>query len=262
MKKIMLFVFGALTLISKAQEEKTWRLGIQLGSAGNQAKYSGGGSDANARFHQNEFGSGALSIEGRYDFNRKWMLTAGLGIHSIGFGYAIAENYSLLQKDKHFTGIQSDFAVLEMPAMVFYKFNPNCKNSKWLIGAGFAESMVGDQTINKSGSQANDGSSNVNYISSTSSTKGGIYWNFRWSVAREKTFKNNSILNASVLFNYGFNQVATSTVNYTIDNQTYSHSFTNNGNFVGLRLTYFFRPFINPWEKSRKATSAVKTIAK
>ncbi|MBK9282934.1 MAG: hypothetical protein IPM51_01290 [Sphingobacteriaceae bacterium] len=262
MKKTLTVLFALCVLMIQSQEEKTWRIGIQLGSAGNHAKYHSGGVDANARFHQNKWGSGAINIAGRYDANRRWMITAGLGIHSVGFGYAIAENYSLLQKDKQFTGIKNEFTVLEMPAMIFYKFNPNCKNAKWLIGAGFSENFIGEQTLNASASQANDGLSNVNYISSTSSTKGGIYWSFRWSVAREKTFKNNSILNASVLFNYGFNQVATSTVDYTIDNQTYSHTFTNNGNFVGLRLTYFFRPFINPWEKTKKAKSGSGTLTK
>ena len=251
MKKILMLILSVSSLVALSQEEKTWRLGIQFGSADNHSKFHSGDVNANARFHQNKWGSGALNIAGRYDANRRWMITAGLGIHSIGFGYAIAENYSLLKKDKQFTGLKNEFTVLEVPAMIFYKFNPNCKNAKWMVGAGFAENFVGDQTLESNASQSTDGNSNVNYISSTSSTKGGIYWSFRWSVAREKTFKNNSILNASVLFNYGFNQVATSTVNYTIDNQTYSHTFTNNGNFIGLRLTYFFRPFYNPWDKTK-----------
>ena len=263
MKKAFMVLFCAISIIAISQEEKQFRLGVQLGNVSNKPKYQSGMSDANARFHVNEWGGGALSVVGRYDFDKRWMVTASLGIHSVGFGYAISENYSLLNKKGYgqYTGVKSDFAVLEMPAMVFYKFNPNCKNAKWLIGAGFSQDLAGAQTIDKSVSQATDGNSNVNYISSTSSTKGGLYWNFRWSVAREKTFKNNSILNASVLINYGFNQFAKSTVNYTIDNQTYTHTFTNNGNFVGLRLTYFFKPFVSLTSSNKKA-AASNTLGK
>ena len=257
MKKTMIVLFGAVTIMAQAQEQKTLRVGIYLGNAGNKSHLSGGSSNANARFEKEEWGSGAIGINGRYDFDRRWMITGGIGVQSIGFGYSIAQNYSLLKPDSRNKSIKSDFGVIEMPTMVFYKFNPNCKNAKWLVGAGFSENLVGAQTINRSLSEVGDGGSSTDYISSTSSTKGGIYWNFRWSVAKEKTFKNNSILNAAVLFNVGMNQVATSTVNYTIDNQTYTHEFSNKGSFVGLRLTYFFKP-MNSLEKAAKAAKSVK----
>lgn len=257
MKKSLIVLFGAVTILAHAQENKTWRIGIQLGNAGNKSAYTGGTSTANSRFEKEKWGSGAFGINARHDFDRRWMITAGIGVHSIGFGYSIAQNYSLMRPDSRKQSIKSDFGVIEMPTMVFYKFNPNCKNAKWLVGAGFSEDLVGKQTLNKSLTETSDGGHSTDYISSTSSTKGGIYWNFRWSVAREKTFKNNSILNAAVLFNVGMNQVATSTVNYTIDNQTYTHEFSNKGSFVGLRLTYFFKPVTSPTQKAAKNVKAV-----
>jgi hypothetical protein len=139
-----------------------------------------------------------------------------------------------------------------MPTLLYYKFNPNCKNVRWLVGGGLAQQLVGAQSINRAVSQANDGNTNTNYISSTSSTNGGLLFFFRWTVAREKVFRNGSILNASVVFNVGFNRIATSTVNYTIDNQNYTHTFSNNGNFVGFRLAYFLKPFENPWAKKNQ----------
>lgn len=253
MKKSLIVLLSALAITAVSQEKPEWRIGIYLGSHGNGAKYSEGMSNANARFHQNKFGSGELGVNFRYDFDKHWMVTTGLGFRSVGFDYGIAENYSLLNKNKRFTGIKSEFGVIDIPAMVFYKFNPNCKGSRWLVGAGLAHTIVGDRIIDKNASQASDGGSSVNYISSTSTTKGGIYWNFRWSVGREKTFKNKTILNASVVFNYGFNQFAKSTVNYTIDNETYTHTFTNSGSFIGVRLTYLFKPY-----HSGACTSAVK----
>lgn len=260
MKRIYFVLFSVVFLTCLSQDDKTWRLGIQLGAHGNQSKLSGGSPNANARFNHNEFSGGSIELIGRYDVNKHWMLMSGLGFHSFGFGYSISENYSLLNKDRSYTGINSEFGAVGTSAMVFYKFNPNCKNAKWLVGAGLAQDFIAANKINRNVSQAIDGNTSVNYISSTSTTKGGVYWNFRWSVGREKVFKNNSILNASVLFNFGFNQVATSTVDYTIDNQTYSHTFTNNGNFIGLRLTYYFKPFVNPWDNKKK--HAVKSTTK
>ncbi|MBA3662626.1 MAG: outer membrane beta-barrel protein [Bacteroidetes bacterium] len=242
MKKILLSAFCAIGLIGAAQENKTWRIGVQWGAQGNCATYDGGMSEANARFNQNKFGSGALDLIGRYDLNQRWMIMSGLGFHSIGFDFGIAENYSLLNKDRKYSSVKSQFAAAEIPVMAFYKFNPNCKNARWLVGAGFAETFVSGQTLNKSVSQAGDGPSNVNYMSSTATSNGGVYWMLRWSVAREKMYKNGSLLNASLMCNVGFATIAHATVNYTIDNQDYTHSFSNNGSFAGFRLTYFFKP--------------------
>jgi hypothetical protein len=253
MKKSLL---AALTLaivsVSAQNESHTWRLGIQGGPQGNHSVFTGGMSDANARFHHNAFGSGALTLMARYDFDRHWMITGGIGLSSYGFEYAIAENYSLLKKDPKYTTIRSEFGAIDMPTLLYYKFNPNCKNVRWLVGGGLAQQLVGAQSINRAVSQANDGNTNTNYISSTSSTNGGLLFFFRWTVAREKVFRNGSILNASVVFNVGFNRIATSTVNYTIDNQNYTHTFSNNGNFVGFRLAYFLKPFENPWAKKNQ----------
>lgn len=173
------------------------------------------------------------------------MLTSGFGFSSLGFDYAIAENYSLLDRAKNqrqFTRVRSSFGMLEIPFMAFYKFNPNCKNARWLAGAGLAQTFIGSQTAEGSASKVNDGSSNVNYINAASKSTGGNDLFLRWSVGREKMYKNGGILNFSFLVNMGFRNIAESTVNYTIDNQNYTHSFTNNGSFAGFRLSYFFKP--------------------
>lgn len=242
MKKL---VFSALTCLSLAgfsQETDAWRIGIQWGFQGNHAEFAGGMSNANARFHQNNFDAGALNIEGRYDLNKHWMGTFGLGFTTFGFNYALAENYSLYHPKSHFSGIRSEFSALDLPLMIFYKFNPNCKNAKWLIGAGVSRNFTGAQTLTRNFENTTDGSVS-SYLNSVSSTKGGSYTMLRFAVAREKVFKRGNILNASLLFNVGFKQLAKSTVNYTVDGQAYTHDFTTNGNFTGFRLTYFFRPF-------------------
>jgi len=65
----------------------------------------------------------------------------------------------------------------------------------------------------------------------------------RLSVGVEKTYKNGSILNGSLYANIGFKSIAHSTVSYKLDNTNYQHQFSNNGNFVGLKLAYFLKPF-------------------
>jgi hypothetical protein len=255
MKKLALSVLTCLSLLGFSQENDSWRIGVQWGFQGNHSKFSGGMSDANARFHQNKFDAAALNITARYDLNKHWMGTIGLGFNTFGFQYALAENYSLYRPKNRFSRIKSEFSALDLPLMVFYKFNPNCKNAKWLIGGGFSQNFVGAQTITKNFQVANDVSTTSNYLNSNSSTNGGTYTMLRFAIAREKVFKRGNILNASFLFNAGFKQLAKSTVNYTVDGQNYAHEFTTNGNFAGFRLTYFFRPL-----KANAAAKNTKTV--
>lgn len=233
---------SVFTLTVSAQESKTWRLGASFGMNNNRAKFSGGMPDANARFHQNPFGTAGIDFLARYDYNNHWMAMFSLGITSTGYEFALAENYSLLNKAKQFSTIKSDFGKFEMPAMVFYKFNPNCKNVRWLIGGGFVPTLIEGKNIDLSFDKSNEGNTNSNYLNSTVTSKGGGYMLLRWSVAREKVFKNGSMLNAALIFNVGFSEITQANVKYTIDNQNYEHNFTSNGNFVGLRISYFLKP--------------------
>lgn len=223
-------------------EDKVWRVGIQLGNCASNAKYSGGAQVANARFSQRAFGAPNMNVVARYDVNTHWMLLTGFGLNAIGFGYSISENYSLLSAEKKISDIKTIFPTLEVPFSVFYKFKPNCKGAKWLIGAGMVPTLGAKQYIDQDYSISTEGSS-TNYLSSESVSHGGAYMLGRLSIGREKVYRNGSILQASLLLNMGFNTMATSTVHYTLDNQTYSHTFTNDGSSIGFRLAYFLKPF-------------------
>lgn len=243
MKKTIFTLLVGCALTGLSQENNTWRLGVQWGVQGNHSQFSGGMSDAHARFQQNPFGGGAIDFVGRYDFNNHWMIMSGLGLNSFGFEFALSENYSLLSKKPHQSVIRNEFGSVEIPLMAFYKFDPNCKNVKWIIGGGFANAFVGSQTVNSVYTNGQENSPNSRYLNSTASSVGGNYAMIRFSVGRERVFKRGSILNASMIFNAGLNgPMAKATVNYTIDNQQYSHEFSNSGNFVGFRLSYFFKP--------------------
>jgi len=230
------------TKSNNVMQDKGWRIGVQFGNSGNNSKLTGGMQTANSRFSKNIFGAPSMNIVARYDFNRHWMLQSGIGLNALGFGYSISENYSLLSVKKQFSDLRTIFPTIEVPVSISYKSNLNCKNSRWVIGAGLVPTLRAKQTIDKDYSLTTEGTS-TNYLSSHSASNGGASVLVRWSISREKVFRKGSILQASLLVNMGFSNMASSTVNYTLDNQNYTHSFSNNGSSVGFRLAYFLKPF-------------------
>ncbi|MGZ4036238.1 MAG: outer membrane beta-barrel protein [Bacteroidia bacterium] len=255
-KTIILFILAANSIYMTAQENNTWRFGLQSGFQGTRSQYVGGMSDANARFHQSPFGGGAFGLVARYDLNRHWMFTTGIGSVASGFEFAIAEDYSFVNMSKRYTAIKAGGPDFEIPLMVSYKFNPNCKNWRWVISGGLANVFVPGQNISKSASQANDGPSATNYLSADISSHAGNNLQARWSIGREKMFKSGSILSVSLLCSLGFTEMSHATVNYTIDGQSYQHEFSNKGTFVGFRVAYFLRPVSSFKTRAAKAGSA------
>lgn len=243
MKKISLLLLSVLVSGGvMAQENKVWRIGAQFGINANEVKFAGGLSGAHARFEYKPHSTADLNFIARYDYNHRWMAQLGLGFNSIGFEYSIAENYSLFNpKGRKNSTITSQFGTFEIPGMLFYKFKPNCKNTRWLVGAGFVAGLTDEQTIHKDFKVSAEGQS-TNYLKSESVTTGDGYWLFRWSIARERMFRNGSILQASLVFSTGFKELAYSKVNYTIDNTVYEHRFSNNGSNISFRLAWYLWP--------------------
>ncbi len=225
-----------------AQENNTWRWGLQLGLYGNKSYFTSGQSNAHARFHHNLHGTWALDFIGRYDFDAHWMIQSGLGFNSIGFEHAIAEFYSFSQASSRYTKLNSSFLTAEIPVMVSYKFNPNCKNWKWFVSAGAAAVFVGSSTQSPQAAAETDGPTNQLYFNTSSSSQQGAYGHLRFAVGREKVFQSGRILSFSMIWNAGLTPMATSTVSYNLDNTVYHHTFANNGNFFGFRMAYFFKP--------------------
>ena len=241
MKHLLIFLLGLSTLTTSAQDDKVWRFGLQFGNCSNKSKQSAGMQVANGRFNQNTFDAPNINFVARYDFNKHWMVLTGLGLNAVGFAYSISEDYSLNSIKRKVSDIRTIFPTVEVPLSLFFKFDPNCKNIKWVVGAGIAPTLGAQLISDKDFSLTSEGKS-TNYLSSHSVSNGGAAVLVRLSIGREKMYKNGSILQASLLLNMGFNTTASSTVNYTLDNQNYSHTFTNNGSSVGFRLAYFLKP--------------------
>lgn len=242
MKKLITLVIIAGALQLTAQENKTIRVGLTWGFQGNDVTNSGGMQEASGRFRA-DGGGGAFGFAFRYDHDNHWMATAGMGVQSFGFNFYLSQNYSFLHpelRDKQV--LKNEFGAIEAPIMLHYKFNPDCRNKRWVIGAGWVNGFISNNT---NSAVIGDGRDIPGYtmISSGASNQ-GYYAMLRFSVAREKTFKRGAILNATLLFNAGFRELATAKVDYFSEGSHYYHEFNTSGNFVGLRLNYFFRPLV------------------
>jgi hypothetical protein len=243
MKKLaIVLVFISVTGFSKAQEDDTWRWGIQFGMQGNRSRLTGGQEGAHARFHQNPYGAGSLQFLGRYDYNKHWRVEAGFGFTGIGNEFALSENYSLLYPKNRFSTVQTSSGSLELPVMVAYKFNPNCNNWKWFISAGIANVIQSKSDSYSEFTKNNDGPGNDVYLSTTSSNHGGAFMHLRFSAGKEKTFQSGRMFSWAFIWNLGFSEMSKAEVKYTIDNTLYQHSFSNRGSFFGFRLSYYFKP--------------------
>lgn len=243
MKKII-FLLLFLPFVNSASAQTGLTYGVSFNISGNSSNYVGGSSDANALFHTDHYGKGMFSFVSRYFFNEHWSVQSGLGFSSIGFDYALAKDYSLLKKDDHYTTNGLSVSVIEVPLIAIYSFKPNCKNSRWFVGAG-ASTMNNftdvEETLHTESNESNVSSTTMtmdqtmtasSFIVITGQLTGGI----------EKTFKKGGILQFGLLANFGFSNIATSTVNYTIENKDYTHTFNNQGDYFGFKITYFIKP--------------------
>jgi hypothetical protein len=242
MKKILHTTMLLLAISGQSQENAAWRIGLQWGFHANSSSPVKGNDMANARFHHNKFGGGSLSLQARYDFHRHWMMMLGLGIESFGFDFALSQNYRIGNENKHYAGLKPEFTAFEIPVMFYYKFNPDCKNKRWLIGAGLIKTLTGIQKSSGRFTEGDEGNANASYMSYNAQTLNPGLMMLRLAVNREKKFRNGTILSAGLVCNFGLKQLARAEVTYSVDGNEYHHEFVNRGNFAGLRIAYFFRP--------------------
>jgi hypothetical protein len=242
MKNILIAMTSIFALALNGQENQVVRFGIQGGAHGNSAYLKSGMEIANARFQQNPYGGGALSFVARYDHNQHWMLTSGIGVCSGGFDFSIAGNYSLRTPDKHYSPVRAEFSTVEIPLMLHYKFTPNCKHTRWLMGAGLIPAFSGAQNIQSSWNEGTESNVNGNQLNVSMIQRGGGFMMMRFAISREKLFASGRIFQASLVFNRGLREIATADVQYMINGKSYTHEFGNCGNFIGFRLAYFFKP--------------------
>lgn len=240
-KALSVLLLSAATIGASAQTGISY--GATLGLSGNQGTYVGGSSDASALFYNNDFGKATLAFTTRYFFDEHWSVQSGLGLSSIGFEYALAKDYSLLKKDDHFTKNNMSISVVQVPVTAIYAFKANCKNNRWFVGLG-ASTMNNFEDVNETvhSEPKGDASSNSLYLDQTVTADQFIVVTGQAMAGIEKTFEHGGILQFGLIANFGFSDIATSTVSYTVDNKPYTHTFTNQGDYCGFMLSYYFKP--------------------
>lgn len=243
MKSIQFFILTCL-FANAINAQHNWRWGLGVSSVGNSAIYVGGMKDANARFHQRSFETGVWSLYFRNDFKELWSFETGLQFSQIGFQYAIAENYSLLNKNKQFTSNQISSSIVSLPISLIHRFKPNCNNYRWFIGGGLSLVGVGSPAV-KEKSVNEEGVTNVNtnYMNQIVSVSSAYAVNGHLMFGIEKQRNSGRMWSLGVILNGGLTPLMNSTVNYSIDIITYNHTFSNYGNYAGLRFAYYFKNF-------------------
>jgi hypothetical protein len=246
MKKIILTSSFLVAAIFAANAQCNWRMGVFAGAVGNHSTYTGGTEIAHARFHHNDLGAGIWGLSFRKTYTDHWSLQTGIQFSEIGYQFAIAENYSLLNKSGHYTYNTIKAGTFAIPVSVLYHFKPNCRNVRWYVGAGI--SLVGtnaqasvSKNVVPDGESATAGTSV--YLQQTAQAASHWAFNGNLEVGAEKTFKSGRTLGIALVANGGFTSFMNTTVTYSIDNQTYTHTFSNFGNYAGVKCSYFFRNF-------------------
>jgi hypothetical protein len=245
MKKIYSFLVGLVlaTGTSFAQTNKEMRIGLMTGGYGNPSKFSGGMSDAPSEFSHDPYGTGSFDITFRYEHSRRWAFMSGIGFTSAGFNFTLANDYSLEDECKdRYDMLESSIPAAQVPVMVLLKTNNNCRNWRWIFGAGIVNSFVSETEYNYTEIFSQEQEQNAEFMSIGTRSEGGYYLQSRFLVGREKQFARGALLSFMLVCNHGYSDIAEAMVNYNQDNKVYYHEFTNQGSYCGFSIAYSFRP--------------------
>lgn len=226
-----------------AQTTGDWRLGLQTGAYANRSEFSGGMSNAPAEFSHDPFGSGSFDLSLRYDHNRRWAFMSGVGFTAAGFNFTLANDYSL-SDDCHnrYDMLESSIPVVNVPVMALLKTNNNCRNWRWIFGAGVVNSFAANTRYDNTATFGQESEQNAEYMTVNTRSVSGYHFQTRFLVGREKEFNKGGLLTFMLVCNTGYSEMASATVTYNQDNRLYNHEFTNKGSYCGFSIAYSFRP--------------------
>jgi hypothetical protein len=261
MKKILTLAV-ALAVCGTVAAQNGWRVGLTAGSFGNQSVFSGGTSSASALYTHQKYGTGMWGVLFRKQINNHLSFQTGLNFSSLGFQYTMAQDYSLFSPKGHYLVNKTGFGIGSIPATLIWNFNPNCRNWRWFVGGGVSL-LRHNISVNKTNAVAPSsteaqqmGMTTSDNLSQTITSSSFTTLNGHVLVGIEKLFKKGSMLSFALYLNRGFSPLATSTVNYTVNGQAYTHIYTNYNNYAGWTVSYYFKPL------KSKTPQIKKTIVK
>jgi hypothetical protein len=241
MKKLFILLVFILS-IGSLNAQSTWALGASVGSFGNYSTYSGGMMNANARFHHDLYGTGSFSFVARKTLCPHWSFQTGIGLSSVGFNFALTQNYSLLNEKDHYQNLNMSTTVAVIPVSLVYNTNLNCRSWRWFIGGGFSFIKSGNVNYTSNTDAAVDMTATAFLPNQTYDSPDFSKINVHAMAGIEKVYKKGAILSFGTIWNAGFSNMVSTNVAYVVDGITYNHAFKNRGNYGGLYLSYYFRP--------------------
>ncbi len=241
---LILLVLIAITTSVSAQSK--WNMSLGTGAVTNISKFNAGDEDANGLFSSNPIQSHNLSLNFRYRICEKLSFQTGLTFAKTGFSYSIAEDYSLLKPFCKKDDINTSSYISSIPFMLVMNTAPNCSNVRFIFGAGASVRGVDNNWESESSGEIKSyEAANITdtYITATSRTKSTVSPALTWMIGMEKLLRKGNSLSFTFQGNQGLSTISESTVNYTVANKDYTHTFINRGSFVALSLAYNFSPF-------------------
>jgi hypothetical protein len=244
MKKLFLALsITAITATSFAQGGL--QIGLSLGTSATLNQFADGMSNASALFSDNPYLMPEIGITVQKCLNEHFSLQAGLSASSIGFSYAIAQDYSLLEPWNQYAFNTVTINCAKLPVDLAWKSRLDCKNVREVIGAGFTLLGYGKTNATNNMSLNNESLGNNNlssYFNQSVQAPGGLALTGHIVFGIERVYSNDRILGVYFWFDPGFGNVATSNVTYTAENQVYNHTFATNGTSFGWTAAYYFKP--------------------
>jgi len=257
-KYVLLAAFTSLIFAASAQSR--WNIGVHTGCITNISKFESGDEEANALFNNNQYHSFSLGVDFRYRISPKFSLVSGLSFTEFGFSYGMAKDYSLLEPRMNDEDITASTCITSLPAILVMNTPTNCRNNRFIFGAGFVVRGIDEQWENTNTHEVTAyeaSNSKSTMMTSQTNSSSGVSPAATWLIGMEKVLKKGNTLSFTFQGTQGFTTIAESTVNYTASNKNYTHTFINRGSFVSFAFAYNFSPF-----GTRKANKLLQNTVK
>lgn len=245
MKNSLLLLILSVSIGSINAQSK-WNLGIQTGCVTNISKFESGNEEANALFTNNHFKSMQLGVIARYQINEKFSIQSGMNFTEFGFSYGMAKNYSLKKPLERSSDISSSTCITSLPAMFVLNTPKNCSNVRFIFGLGFALRGIDGEWDNQDQAEipASEGAnSKTTMMIAESRTVNELSGAATWMIGMEKVLRKGNTMSFTFQGNQGFSTIAESTVSYTANDQSYTHTFINRGSYATFAFAYNFSTF-------------------
>lgn len=200
--------------------------------------------EADAVFNHNEHGAGLIAFTLSRELGQHFSVQGAFSFTEVGFNYALSRNYSLLNPDSRYLSSSVGNCIGTVPILFNYHTKYNCNNWRWFAGIG-PELVYSAENFNKvQGSDyTEEGITSGDELVQNTSMPSFATINLGFQFGIEKLYRKGGMLRFGFTGSKGFSEIGYSDVEYTVNGRFYSHSFSNDGSYAGMFVSWFFRPF-------------------